>query len=64
MSEIYDVVSIGGGATGLSACIYTLRSGLSTLLVEGTVFGGQVINADTIREFPRLSGRESPGRTW
>ena len=52
MSEIYDVVIIGGGATGLSACIYTLRSGLSTLLVEETVFGGQVINADTIENFP------------
>ena len=52
MSEVYDVVIIGGGTTGLSACIYTLRSGLSTLLVEGTVFGGQVINADTIENFP------------
>ena len=52
MSDVYDVVIIGGGTTGLSACIYTLRSGLSTLLVEGTVFGGQVINADTIENFP------------
>ena len=52
MSDVYDVVIIGGGTTGLSACIYTLRSGLSTLLVEGTVFGGQVINADAIENFP------------
>ena len=52
MSEIHDVVIIGGGTTGLSACIYTPRYGLSTLLVEGTVFGGQIINADTIENFP------------
>ena len=52
MSNVYDVVIIGGGATGLSACVYTLRYGLSTLLVEGTVFGGQIINADTIENFP------------
>ena len=52
MSEVYDAVIIGGGTTGLSACIYTLRSGLSALLVEGTVFGGQIINADTIENFP------------
>ena len=52
MSEAYDVVVIGGGATGLSACVYTLRYGLRTLLVEGTVFGGQIINADTIENFP------------
>ena len=60
MSDVYDVVIIGGGTTGLSACIYTLRSGLSTLLVEGTVFGGQVINADTIENFPGFSA----GNHW
>ena len=52
MSKVYDVVIIGGGATGLSACIYTLRYGMSTLLIEGTVFGGQIINADAIENFP------------
>ncbi len=52
MSEPHDVVVIGGGVTGLSACIYTLRNGLSTLLVEGTGLGGQIINADAIENFP------------
>ncbi len=52
MSEAHDVVVIGGGVTGLSACVYTLRNGLSTLLIEGTGLGGQIINADTIENFP------------
>ena len=52
MNQVYDVAIIGGGATGLSACIYTLRYGMSTLLIEGTVFGGQIINADAIENFP------------
>ena len=52
MSESHDVVVIGGGVTGLSACIYTLRNGLSTLLIEGTGLGGQIINADAIENFP------------
>ena len=52
MSEAHDVVVIGGGVTGLSACIYTLRNGLSTLLIEGTGLGGQIINADAIENFP------------
>ncbi len=52
MSEIHDVAVIGGGTTGLSACIYTLRYGLSTLLIEGTGPGGQIINADTIENYP------------
>ncbi len=52
MSESHDVVVIGGGVTGLSTCIYTLRNGLSTLLIEGTGLGGQIINADAIENFP------------
>ena len=52
MSEVHDVIVIGGGTTGLSACIYTLRYGLGTLLVEGIGPGGQILNADTIENFP------------
>ena len=52
MSEVHDVAVIGGGTTGLSACIYTLRYGLSTLLIEGTGLGGQIINADAIENYP------------
>ena len=52
MSDVYDVVIIGGGITGLSAGIYTTRAKLKTVLVERSVFGGQIINADVIENYP------------
>lgn len=52
MSEVHDVAVIGGGTTGLSACIYTLRYGLSTLLIEEMGLGGQILNADIIENYP------------
>jgi thioredoxin reductase (NADPH) len=52
LSNTYDVVILGGGITGLSAGIYSVRAGLSTLLIEQSIFGGQIINADVIENFP------------
>ena len=50
--EIYDVIIIGGGAAGLTAGIYTCRAGLRTLMLERLMPGGQVINAESIENFP------------
>lgn len=40
----YDVIIIGGGPAGLTAGIYTARAGLSTLLIEREMLGGQSAN--------------------
>ena len=48
----YDVIIIGGGAAGLTAGIYTCRAGLKTLMLERLMPGGQVINAESIENFP------------
>ena len=50
--EIYDVIIIGGGAAGLTAGIYACRGGLKTLMLEKLMPGGQVINAESIENFP------------
>ncbi len=50
--ETYDVIIIGGGAAGLTAGIYTCRAGLKTLMLERLMPGGQVINAESIENFP------------
>lgn len=48
----YDVVIIGGGPAGLTAGLYTARDGLSSLLIEKALIGGQMANAERIENFP------------
>lgn len=49
---VYDVVIIGGGAAGLTAGLYTCRAGLKTILLERLMPGGQVVNTETVENFP------------
>jgi len=48
----YDVVIIGGGPAGLTAGLYTARAGLKSILLERGVFGGQMINARLVENYP------------
>ena len=48
----YDVIIIGGGPAGLSACLYASRSRLKTLLVEKGAVGGMIINAALVENYP------------
>ncbi len=52
MSEIYDVVIIGGGPAGLSAAIYTGRGRLNTLILEKGIPGGQILLTDFVENYP------------
>ena len=52
MDRAYDVVIIGGGPAGLSAGLYAARAGLSTLLMEKGIFGGQIANAEHVENYP------------
>ena len=49
---LYDVLVIGGGPAGLTAGLYTSRLGLKSVLVEGGIFGGQMVNARLIENYP------------
>ena len=51
-AKVYDVIIIGSGPAGFSAGIYTVRSGLETLLVTGYAWGGQPMITTLIENYP------------
>ena len=48
----WDVVIIGSGPAGLTAAIYATRGGVSTLILGGEVWGGQLMLTTTVDNFP------------
>lgn len=60
VTEVIDVVVIGAGPAGLAAAVYAASEGLSTIVVEAEVIGGQAGTSSMIRNylgFPRgISG--------
>lgn len=49
---IWDVIIIGSGPAGLTAAIYSARAMLSTIVIAGTTWGGQLMTADIVENFP------------
>ncbi len=66
--QSYDVAVIGGGPAGLAAAVYGASEGLSTLLIERDVPGGQAGSSSRIENylgFPAgLSGDELAKRAY
>jgi thioredoxin reductase (NADPH) len=50
-----DVVVVGGGPAGLTAGIYTVRSGLRTAVIERDALGGQVALTPIVENYPGFS---------
>ena len=48
----YEVAIIGGGPAGLTAGMYSSRYGLNTILIERGLFGGQIVNAGYVENYP------------
>ena len=58
---MYDLIIVGAGIAGMSAAIYGLRAGRSVLLLEEKGYGGQMVSALEVENYPgipRISGYE------
>ncbi len=47
-----DLLIVGGGPAGLTAGIYTVRSGLRTAVIEREALGGQVATTPIVENYP------------
>jgi thioredoxin reductase (NADPH) len=50
--EIFDVLIIGSGPSGLTAGIYASRADLKTLCIAGSKWGGQLMQTTLVENFP------------
>lgn len=57
---MYDVIIIGAGPAGLSAGIYAIRSGLDTLILDKSSWGGQTILSAEIENYPAVPNVTGP----
>ena len=68
LQDMYDVVVVGAGPSGLAAAVYGASEGLKTLIVERQTPGGQAGTSSRIENylgFPTgLSGADLAYRAW
>ena len=49
---MYDIVIIGSGPGGLAAALYAARARLSTVVITGDEFGGQIATTHDVENYP------------
>jgi len=58
---MYDIIIVGAGPAGMTAAIYSSIARKKVLILEKSVYGGQIVSADVIKNYPgfeEISGYE------
>jgi len=58
---MYDIIIVGAGPSGMTAGIYASIARKKILILEKSVYGGQIVSADKIKNYPgfeEISGYE------
>ena len=51
---MYDIVIVGAGPAGLTAALYALRANKKVLVLEAKTYGGQILNAAKVENYPGI----------
>ena len=51
---MYDIIIIGAGPAGLTSALYARRANKKVLVLEAKCYGGQIINASKIENYPGI----------
>ena len=49
---MYDIIIVGAGPAGLTAALYATRANKKVLVFEGKSYGGQILNASKVDNYP------------
>lgn len=64
---MYDIIIVGAGPAGMTACIYACQARKKVLLLEKSVYGGQIVIADKVKNYPgfeEISGYEYANKLY
>ena len=51
---MYDCIIIGAGPAGLTSALYLLRANKKVLVLEAKSYGGQILNANKVENYPGI----------